>query len=283
MSAPWRVLSRFQTEQLLSARESGQTSAVVSLDLGLTEEPVELTALGIQLADGTQVSWPDLERINEATNSCFALTGTEIEAIRLYSEKTAHTYQLMPTARAPALLISGFVMHRFRDVSPEQGAKKMVQALSPIRGRLLDTATGLGYAAIEAARGASEVVTIELDDGCQQMLRKNPWSAALLTNPKITQLLGDSSELIQGLESESFGSILHDPPAINVAGELYSEQFYTQAHRVLGRGGKMFHYVGDPASPSGRRTTQGVVKRLKNAGFSRVTPAPEAFGVLARK
>src|SRR6187399_116845 len=166
MSEPWRILSLFQTPPILGARETDQTSLLVSLDLGLTEQHVELTALGIQLADGTQVSWSDLERINEATNSCFQLTGTGIEAIRLYSEDTAHTYQLMPTARAPALLISGFVMHRFRDVTPEQGAQKMVRALSPIRGRLLDTATGLGYAAIEAARVATEVVTIELDDGC---------------------------------------------------------------------------------------------------------------------
>jgi uncharacterized protein len=282
-AAPWRILSRFQTVHLLQAHERGQTSAFTSLNLGLGEEQVELNEKGIQLADGESVTWSQLERINEVDNSCFRLKGAEIEPIRLYSEKTAHTYQLMPTSGAPALLISGFVMHRIRDVTPEQGAQKMVKALSPIRGRLLDTATGLGYAAIEAARWATEVVTIELDEGCQAMIRENPWSAPLLAHPKITQLLGDSSELVKGFASDSFSCILHDPPAINVAGELYSEKFYMEARRVLSRGGKLFHYIGDPASASGGRVTQGVLKRLKNAGFMRVKPAPAAFGVVAYK
>src|SRR5690606_33709387 len=125
--------------------------------------------------------------------------------------------------------------------------------------------------------------TIELDPEAQTMARRNPWSRALFTAPNLTQLLGDSATLIDTFAAESFGAIVHDPPAINLAGDLYSERFYSQALRVLTRGGKFFHYIGDPNSASGGRTTKGVMRRLQSAGFRKVVPKPEAFGVLALK
>jgi len=45
----------------------------------------------------------------------------------------------------------------------------------------------------------------------------------------------------------------------------------------------MFHYVGDPNSRTGASATKGVVRRLQEAGFTRVVPKPEAFGVTAYK
>ena len=53
--------------------------------------------------------------------------------------------------------------------------------------------------------------------------------------------------------------------------------------RVLRRNGKLFHYIGDPDSKSGARTTKGVVRRLQEAGFTRIVPKPQAFGVAAYK
>jgi predicted methyltransferase len=159
----------------------------------------------------------------------------------------------------------------------------MAKAVLPFSGRLLDTATGLGYSVIEAAKYASEVITIELDPIATQMARRNPVSRELFTNPKIKRLIGNSAELIKAQPSESFGAVVHDPPAINLAGELYSGAFYAEVLRVLQRGGKMFHYVGDPNSASGGRTTKGVVRRLQDVGFKRVVPKPQAFGLLAFK
>jgi predicted methyltransferase len=43
------------------------------------------------------------------------------------------------------------------------------------------------------------------------------------------------------------------------------------------------HYIGDPASVTGRRTTRGAVERLRAAGFSRVVANPQGFGVVAHK
>jgi predicted methyltransferase len=105
----------------------------------------------------------------------------------------------------------------------------------------------------------------------------------LFGNPKITQLIGDAFDEIAKLEAESFAAILHDPPMFSLAGDLYSLAFYQQAFRVLKHNGKIFHYIGDPESKSGARVTAGVIRRLREAGFKRVTRAPRAFGVLAHK
>jgi predicted methyltransferase len=45
----------------------------------------------------------------------------------------------------------------------------------------------------------------------------------------------------------------------------------------------VFHYVGDPESKSGANVTHGVMRRLGEAGFTRVKRRPQAFGVLALK
>jgi predicted methyltransferase len=68
-----------------------------------------------------------------------------------------------------------------------------------------------------------------------------------------------------------------------LAGDLYSEEFYQDLYRVLARGGRLFHYVGDLESKSGRGVVRGVIERLKRSGFRQVTRRPEAFGVTAIK
>jgi predicted methyltransferase len=253
------------------------------LDLGLTTISLPLDTKGAQLPTDTWLSWDQLHEIVDHDTLCFRVVEGEIEAIRGYSEQTQRTHQLFPTASAPALLISGFTMHRINDTTPEQGAREMVRALGRINGRLLDTATGLGYAAIEAARDADEVVTIELDPVAQQMASFNPWSQPLFNRDNITRVMGDSSKIVTDLAAESFTCVLHDPPAINLAGDLYAGTFYRAIHRVLQKGGRFFHYIGDPNSASGSRVTKGVKQRLSEAGFSKVVPKPDAFGLIAYK
>jgi predicted methyltransferase len=95
----------------------------------------------------------------------------------------------------------------------------------------------------------------------------NPWSQELFDNPKITQRIGDSFDVVAELKSGSYSRIIHDPPVFALAGELYSGEFYRQLHRLLRNNGKLFHYIGDPESKSGRSMTAGVIKRLQQAGF----------------
>jgi predicted methyltransferase len=93
--------------------------------------------------------------------------------------------------------------------------------------------------------------------------------------------VGDSYEAVQQFNDDAFSRIIHDPPTLSLAGDLYSGQFYRQLRRVLRSKGRLFHYVGDPDSRSGRNVTRGVVSRLQEAGFRRVLPRPQAFGVIA--
>jgi predicted methyltransferase len=95
--------------------------------------------------------------------------------------------------------------------------------------------------------------------------------------------MGDAFEVVTTFEDQSFSRIIHDPPVISLAGELYSGVFYQQLFRVLKRGGRLFHYIGDLNSKSSGTITRGVLRRLQEAGFSRVVQTPEAFGVVAYK
>jgi predicted methyltransferase len=108
-------------------------------------------------------------------------------------------------------------------------------------------------------------------------------SQALFENPKITQLIGNSLDEVKKLEGGRFSCIIHDPPTITLAGELYSGEFYREAYRVLKPNGRMYHYIGDLDSKSGVRTTRGVLRRLAECGFNQVIRKPQAFGVVAYK
>ena len=273
------MLSCYQSRRVLEARARGQTRLDTSFDLGKTTEFVALDDVGI--CAPIRLSYTHLEQIAAVDSVCFAVDHGEPTPLRVFSEAAQRSFQLWPTETSPALLVSGFLMHRIRDVAPHEGAARMVRALGKLHGSLLDTTTGLGYAAIFAAQHASGVTTVEVQPAVRELARQNPWSAELFDNPKIQLTDGDSSEVVPALEPASFSAIIHDPPAINLAGELYSGAFYAALHRALARRGKLFHYVGDPDSPSGARTIKGVVKRLSEAGFARVTIVREAFGVLA--
>ena len=86
---------------------------------------------------------------------------------------------------------------------------------------------------------------------------------------------------IEKFEDDQFGRILHDPPVLELAGDLYGGVFYAQLRRVLTKRGRLFHYIGNLESPSGMRVTPGVIRRLEEAGFVDVKRRPEAFGVSA--
>ncbi len=277
------VLSYLQVEPILRARQKGERSAVTSLDLGLTTAEVSLELQRIVLPDGQWLSWDSLEEINQSESVCFVVQENDAEKIQHFSEFLNRFYSLMPTRRAPTLLVSGIPMHRIKDTDPHRDTLSKIRTVAPIRGWVLDTCTGLGYTAIEAARTAEQVVTIELDPTVLEVARLNPWSHSLFENPRIEQILGDSFEEVQALEDGSFSRIVHDPPTFSLAGELYSGECYRGLFRVLRPKGRMFHYIGDLSSRFGRNVTRGVVRRLQEAGFSRVVRKPEAFGVVAYK
>lgn len=276
------ILSHYQAGALLAAHRIGHTSANTSLDLGLTTSEVTLTPDRLILPDAV-LAWNEVEEIVRHDTACFIVENNHCEMIRGFSELTGRVYGLMPTAAAPTMLISGLPMHRIKGTDPHKDTLAKIKAIAPINGRVLDTCTGLGYTAIEAAKTAEQVITIELDPTAQEMARVNPWSRSLFDNPKIEQLIGDAFDEVQNFADGVFSCLIHDPPMLTLAGDLYSGDFYAECYRVLRRNGKLFHYIGDPDSKSGARTTKGVMRRLQEAGFTRVVPKPQAFGVAAYK
>jgi len=238
---------------------------------------------GVRLPEGEWLGWQILESIAEAETSCFVITKGEAQAVHFFSKATERAYSLYPTSGAPTLLVSGIPMHRIKDTDPYADTLEKIRATRPVVGQVLDTATGLGYTAIEAAKTAAHVTSIELDPTVLEVCRCNPWSQALFNNPKITQVIGDSFDVVQDLEDANFTRIIHDPPVFALAGDLYSGEFYRELYRVLRNNGRLFHYVGDPESKSGHSITVGVMRRLEQAGFREVRKAPRAFGVVAVK
>jgi predicted methyltransferase len=277
------VLSCHQAVPLLGARQAGEASTRLSLDLGLTKTEVSLERERVVFAPGSWLPWESVEEIAESESVCYVIEENDAVKIQRFSEALNRFYGLMPTDRAPTLLVSGIPMHRIKGIDPHRDTLAKIRTIAPISGRVLDTCTGLGYTAIEAARTADEVVTIELDPAVLEVARLNPWSRRLFEDPRIQQMVGDSYEEVQEFEDGSFSRVIHDPPRFSLAGELYSAEVYRHFYRILKPRGRMFHYVGDLRSRSGRNVAKGVVRRLQEAGFSRVARRPEAFGLVAHR
>lgn len=283
MEASPIVLSHVQTAALLAAHQAGHTAVEVSLDLGLMTVEVGLDADGIALPDGQRLIWQHVEEIAGSERGCFSIEGGELHKIQFFSETSNRLYSLMPTDAAPTMLVSGIPMHRFKGVDPHRDTLLKIKTIAPVVGQVLDTATGLGYTAIEAAKTAEQVTTVEIEPAALEVARSNPWSRRLFDDPRITQIVGDVYDEIETFEDEAFDRIIHDPPAFNLAGDLYAGAFYRELFRVLRRKGRMLHYIGELESKSGRTVAKGAVRRLQEAGFSRVVRRPEAFGLVAYK
>lgn len=274
------IFSHFQTRPLVDSRVPNSVS--ISTDLGLTTRKAIRTSRGWTLSDESTLTFAQIEMINADQNSCFRWVDEELQKAEAFSETTNRYYSLIPTPKAPSLLISGIPMHRIKDITPDLDTHNKIKALGKPYGRILDTATGLGYTAIKAAQTAERVITIEFDPAVIAICRMNPWSARLFNNPKICQIIGDTGEIAPIFADDSFDAILHDPPTFQLAGHLFSQDIYQTFYRILKQNGRMFHYIGNPDSHTGATVGRGVVKRLRQAGFS-VSPHPKAFGVLAKK
>ena len=274
------LLTHREAAQLLAAMDGARQTASVSLDLGRTQSVVALTA-GMASTGAVAVSRQALTRIAGDENKCFEIVGGQPVPISVFSATTGWARSLFPTEDAPTTLVAGFPMHRIRGTTPLADTEAKVRALGRPRGRVLDTATGLGYTAIALAKTATLVVTVELDPAAIALARRNPWSAALFENDNIKMAIGDVAALAAGFPAGAFSAVLHDPPTSQLAGALYSGAFYAEVRRVLKPGGRLYHYVGDPRSSQGAKTAAGVSRRLRAAGFRNVRTSDQAFGVTA--
>lgn len=275
------ILTGAVARRLLDALARGAGAAHESLDLGRTEERVEI-ADGAVVLGGAPLAAGVLERLAAEDERCFEVDGGAARPIAVQSPATGWVRSLLPTADAPTTLVAGFAMHRLSGTTPLADTRSKVRALGAARGAVLDTATGLGYTAIALAKRCREVVTVELDPAAIELARRNPWSRELFDFGNIERIVGDAARVVEGFPDGRFSAVLHDPPTVELGGELYGAAFYAQLRRVLKPGGRLFHYTGDPASVAGGRTARGVMRRLAEAGFADARRDARAFGIVAR-
>ncbi|MBI5223121.1 methyltransferase domain-containing protein [Candidatus Micrarchaeota archaeon] len=201
-----------------------------------------------------------------------------------------HYYKLRVFDGVPVLEIDGLRMQLVRDFeTPLDYAKEVIKELKiPKSGSfsVLDTCMGLGYTASEASRqsGVKTVTTCEFSDAVLTLAKWNPFSSQLFKlNGKIKVLCGDSFDLIKDFESNSFDFVIHDPPRISHAPQLYSIEFYEQLYRVSKPGAHLFHYVGSVGKARGKDISSHTMSNLRSADFVSMIYVPRLQGILFKK
>jgi len=252
---------------ILAARRKRQAKVTVSLDLNRTRAVVHIMPTAVRFPDGSELSLQDLRSLLRKGLRVYMLAddGTLVPVER----RGTYYYKLMATDSAPTLEISGVKMHSSEGCCPYAQAEAIVRTVVRPGDRVLDSCGGLGYTAIWAARlGAERVVSIEHDMDVLEMARRNPWSQEYFYDPRIDIIPEDVTDYLSAQPSGSFDAVVHDPPHISRAGELYGKDFYFELSRVLTATGKLYHYVGEPFTRKGRKDVHtGIAERLANVGF----------------
>ncbi len=213
----------------------------------------------------------------------------------------SHYYKLRPFNDGVILEIDGLRMQLVRDFkTPLDYSKEVVRELgisksgaklssseAKTRGKVVfDSCMGLGYTAIAAAESnaVESVVTCEFSKAVLTLAQWNPFSEMLFSKgTKIVVMEGNSADLVKTFSDSMFDYIIHDPPRISHATELYSTNFYKELYRVCKPGARMFHYFGSVGVGKGRRIDREVVERLKGVGFGKLRLSKKLQGVFAEK
>ena len=274
------VLTSYVARMILDVAPRGEV--LVTLDMGLSEERVVVEG-GYVVIRSSKVRLEDLETVLEDDRAVYVVTNGSLKKLAWYSAGNYYKLRCVAPREAPTIEINGIHMHRVSGITPWRDSEAKVRLLSVRRGdRVLDVCTGLGYTAIWALKmGAGEVLSIEKDPNVLEMACYNPWSR-WLEDRRLSIILGDASRVIGGFEDGSFDKVIHDPPRLALAGELYSLSFYRELYRVLKPGGVLVHYTGQPGYRRGKDIMGGVKGRLEKAGFT-ARRRPEISAVLAFK
>ena len=248
-------------EQLRAAASAGAGTLECSLDLGRS---TTLLAIGTDRWSWQSRQFPYLKACKDRT--VYYWTGAAFEPAARYSTALI---KLVPTEWGPPTFeIDGIKMLPTARVSPFADAERKVGLIEPRGKVILDTCGGLGYFAAWCLRGqAARILSYEKHPDVLWLRSLNPWSPEVGGALTLTQ--GDIAGQIVTMPRDSVDAVLHDPPRISIAGELYSQDFYDQMARVLKHRGKLFHYTGTPNKISrGRELSNEVSIRLRRAGFA---------------
>ena len=274
--APW------ESAKLIAGGEA-------TVDLGLVRARAEVLGSGVvEIRAHGRAYRVDLDALREHSRRRSVLV---VEPGGYYYEaevRAGRYYKLVPLeGTAPTLEIDGIHMHRVQGATPLQDAEAKVRAAGVRRGdRVLEVGTGLGYtASYSLRRGASLVVTIEVDENVLWIAERNPWSRDL-GSARVAVVLGDATSVIDDVV-EAFGPfdrVIHDPPRFtSETGPLYSAAFYEKLYGALRPGGGLFHYTGEPGRARGLNFPSRVRALLKEVGFEDVRYVEGVYGLVARR
>lgn len=259
------LLTRDSATALQRAFDGGAGQWHGSLDLGRSEEDVDLAADGFRFR-GQPYPWPG--KLKDRT--LYHWDGEDFAAVSRFGSALI---KLVPTEwGAPTFEIDGIKMLPTAKVSPFEDARRKVELVAPAGKAVLDTCGGLGYfAACCLEAGVGQLRSFEKNPDVLWLRTLNPWSpdpGAADARGRLRLSQGDISREIESIADASVDAILHDPPRFGIAGELYSQVFYDHLARVIRKGGRLFHYTGAPNRlTSGRDVPREVMKRLEKAGF----------------
>ncbi|NPA23994.1 MAG: methyltransferase [Crenarchaeota archaeon] len=217
----------------------------------------------------------------ESEETCKSLICVEDGELRRTIVSDGAFYKLCQVYEdwSPTLMINGIVMHTLLKDPLNYSRAKVAYVKKGYR--VLDTCACLGYTAyccIE--KGARYVLSVEIDINVIRLAEINPVSRRVFSR-SLVDLANDSIlDVVCELRDMSFDYVLHDPPRLmSDTGDLYGRELYREFHRVLKRGGILFHYTGATGSKyRGLNIIKSVVRRLREVGFD-VLRVIEGLGV----
>ncbi len=267
---------------ILNAMREGKNEILASLDLNLTENlwPIEKDRL--ILSTDVFIDRKKLEAAASRRNIIFRFQDNALTPLEIRSHAY---YKLSPTRTAPILEIDGIKMHRSKEIDPLMDAQKKTRMVVSTGDTVLDTCGGLGYSAFFALRvGAKKVISTEKSSEVIQLRNLNPWLKKWNVDA-LEFIHADIIQYIDGLESNVFNSVIHDPPRFtSQTGDLYGKKFYDGLFRVMAPRSKLFHYTGIPKKiKTGDRFVVNTVKRLETSGFHSVVFKDDLQGLFAKK
>jgi predicted methyltransferase len=268
-------------KQILLAIQQGLHEIEISIDLNISRQTFAIENDSLVFDRDNMLDVETVKWIIKKKDRIFTFENNELQPIEI---RDSDYYKLVPTTGPPTFEINGIKMHRSKDMDPFEDTKQKAAEVVRHNDLVLDTCGGLGYTAIWAMRlGAKQVISVEHDKHVRELRQLNPWSQELF-NQDISLVAADIFEYITTFDSFYFDSIIHDPPRFSLAGNLYGHEFYAQLLRVLKKGGKLFHYTGNPyLARKGNAFLLNAVKRLQHVGFRHVSPKPLLLGVSAQK
>jgi len=275
--------TKWSIERVAKAINSGLKSICITLDLGITTKCIELRDKSLVI-NNCEISIDELKNLKDNLIYELSISDCRFRALAIYTKEKFYKLKPVGEREAPTIEISGIQMHRTVGITPWRDAEIKVRSVGNMRGkRILEIGTGLGYTASWVLKlGAREIITIEADRNVLLLAQHNPWSKTL-EDKRIEIYLANAVELLPQIPSNSFDIIIHDPPRINIAGELYSYEFYKELHRVLKPSGRIFHYTGIPGKHSNISYLKGIKERLLKAGFENIKWVEKAQGFKAIK